>query len=126
MSSRSDCVEAITKRELVRAIKKKTGFTIPNCTKAFDAVVEVFAETLLDGRAIPLVHLGRIEPYTKPERTMYYLDKNTGVRLNEDGSRITYTVPPTRWIKFHTAKYFKYKLNPGIYFNEPVDTEDSD
>ena len=115
MSVQANRVEAITKKEIVRALSKKTGFTQYNCSKLYDAVVEVFAETILGGRAIPMVKFGRIEPFERPERKMYRLDNGTGIKLDENGEKVTYTVPPTRWVKFHMANSFKYQMNPGIY-----------
>lgn len=126
MSRKTDRVEAITKKELVRAISKKTGFTQKNCSKALDAVIEVFAETILDGRAVPMLKFGRIEPYWKPERTLYKLDNETGIKLDENGEKVTYTFPKTRWVKFHMANFFKCKMNPGVYHFENVVMNDDD
>lgn len=126
MSIRSNKVEAITKYELVRRIAKKTGFTIGNSTTALDAVVEAIADVMLEGRAVTFKCFGRLEPYTKTERKLYKLSTKTGIALDENGEKVTYTMPATKWIKFHMAQSFKYKMNPGIYDDEPVNTDDSD
>lgn len=126
MSYKANQAEAITKYELVRRISKKTGFTIANSTTALDAVAEALAEVMLEGRAVVFKKFGRLEPYKKSPRTMCRLSTETGVALDDNGEKITYEVPETRWIKFHMARYFKFKMNPGVYKDEPVDISDSD
>lgn len=122
MSAKTNKVEAITKKEIVRSLSRKTGFTQYNCSKLYDAVIEVFTETILSGRAIPMIKFGRIEPFTRPERFMYYLDNDTGIKLDENGEKMSYIIPPTHCVKFHTANNLRMKLNPGIY-NEPQEVD---
>lgn len=126
MSYKANQTEAITKYDLVRRISKITGFTIANSTIALDAVAEAISDVMLEGRAVVFKKFGRLEPYKKSKRTMCRLSTETGVALDTNGEKITYEVPETKWIKFHMAQCFKYKMNPGVYTNEPVDTSDSD
>ena len=128
MSKRPCFCEAITKYELIRIIAKKSGYPIYQCSEIWEAFVEAMAETLDGGRAIVFKKLGRLEPYTKRERKMYVLSNETdcGIKLDENGEKVSYTFPPVRWIKFHIANNMKFRMNPGVYTNYTAVTEDDD
>lgn len=118
--------DTITKDEIVRMMSKKTGFTIGNCKIAYDAVVEVLAEVIEDGRSIVFQKFGRLEPHTKKPRKYYKLDKDTKFKLDDAGRPETYIFPAVRTVRFHMSERYKYRLNPGVYCNEVLFMEDSD
>lgn len=124
MSTSSSNVEMITKKELIREVSKRTHFTQANCTKAYDAIMEVIADTIADGRGVSIKSFGRLEPFTKKPRKMYYLDDKTGIKLDENGEKVSYMFPETRWVKFNMYFKMKCRMNPGIYSEE--DMSDSD
>lgn len=72
--------------------------------------------------------LGRLEPHTKKERKLYHLtpDVEGGIKLDENGERMSYIFPPVNIIKFHTANIMKQRMNPGIYSDETASTEYDD
>lgn len=126
MSKRACWVSAATKHEFVRSVAKKCGYPIYQCSEVWDACVETMAEVLEDGRAIVFKKLGRLEPYTKKERKMYYLSNESGIKLDENGEKASYTFPAVKWVKFHLANHMKFKMNPGIYTKDETDTEYDD
>lgn len=121
----SNKVVAATKDEIIHRISEKTGFTLANSKTAFDAVIEVISDVLADHRSVVFRGFGRLEPFIMPQRKMYRINKD-GVQKDEDGKPKSFIFPQTTWVKFNMAQSFKYKMNPGIYPNEPIRTDDSD
>lgn len=126
MAITSNKSEPITQYELLSRVSKITGFTLKNCKTAYDAFVEVFADTIEEGRSVVFRKFGRIEPYKKPPRKYYKLDANEGFVKDDAGKPVTFIFPEVNSVKFHMSSHFKYKINPGIYSGEPIYTDDSD
>lgn len=119
-------VESLTKSELLHKMSQKTGFTLRNCNIAYNALVEIFADTIEEGRAIVFQKFGRIEPYVKPPRKLYKLVQNKGLEKDAAGRPVSYIFPAVNMVKFHMSNFFKWRLNPGIYSNEEIYTDDTD
>ncbi len=113
-SSNKNQPEMITKTEFIKRMSYDTGFTQANCRIAYDSFVNIMKETLLEGRGLYFIKLGWLEPYIKPPRKMFRLDGN-GVMLDENGNKVEYIFPETRWVKFRITQKFKRDMNPGIY-----------
>ena len=105
----------VTKKEFIRRLSEKTGFTHANSKIFFDALIEVMIEIMLEDRCVYFAKFGWFEPYQKPPRLMYRLDNDTGIRLDENGEKVTYMMPETTWIRFKMTEKFKHLINPGVY-----------
>lgn len=121
MSRKERFSPLITKNEFIHLLSEKTGFTLKNCSIFYDAFAATVGEVLMSNRSIPLKKCGRIEPYIKPSRKLYKLDKDTGIKLDENGEKMSYTIPDTRWIKFVMTQKFKCKMNPEVYVDKYPD-----
>ena len=124
MSKQPNKVSAITKDEILHSMSDKTGFTLGNCRKAYDALVEVFRETMLDGRAIVFKKFGRLEPYTKKPRLFYRINREEGLMRDAAGRPETFVFPECKNVKFMITTGFKHKMNPEIYMSDDLDVED--
>jgi DNA-binding protein HU-beta len=58
----------MNKSDLIRAIANKTGYTINEATKAFDAVIDVITENLVKGEKVQISGFGTFETKSKPAR----------------------------------------------------------
>lgn len=115
MSKKDKFAPSITKNEFIHLLSEKTGFTLKNCSVFYDAFADTLAEVLVSNRGIHLKKCGVIQPYLKPPRSLYQLDAKTGIKLDENGEKVRYTVPETRWIKFVMTHKFKCRMNPDVY-----------
>ena len=59
----------VTKKELITAIAKKSGFTKKDIKVALEATTEVFKELIIDGLEVPFGDLGRFSTSVRAERT---------------------------------------------------------
>lgn len=126
MSVTPNQVSAASKYEIMHKMSEKTGFTLKNCSIAYEALVEIFGDIIEEGRAVVFRKFGRIEPYVKPPRKMYKLVSGEGIAHDDAGRLVSYTFPAVNCVKFHMSQKYKFRINPGIYANEEIYTDDSD
>lgn len=93
----------MTKAELVAVVSYKTGQTKIATEKTVDALLEVIADTLVNGDTVKLVDFGKL--YTK-RKEAFKMDNHL------IGSEIT--VPARMSVKFAPSKLLKDRLSKAI------------
>lgn len=102
--------EIVVKQELIRKVGKVAGVSQEKTEKVYDALCEVIAQLLEEGKSTSLINVGRIEPKympAKPERDV--MSNLTGELVHKEAEpacyRVHFSVYPSLIDRLKVASY---------------------